>query len=561
MKNYPYFLVFLLLYLTVSKAQEVDIENFKKINLKVTGGINANSVFFATNGANNRLPFTYMLSGNLSISAFSFSIPLSYTLTNQGNNLGYTVPFNFNRLSLMPKYKWIKAYIGDVSMNFSPYTLSGHPFRGGGLELTPKGKFKFALMGGQLLKAIESSESATQIPVFQRMGYGLKMGYSHAKYRLEWIGFYAQDQINSISNTFDVKQVTPKENLVSSLLFSSSLISNLDFNIEYAVSLLSEDIRSKKIEEQNFVYKYLSIRENTSVLNAVKANMNYTLQKTKLGIAYERVDPNYKTLGALFFANDLENISLTLSRPFFNEKIQVASNIGFQRDDLGAQKKQNTKRLVGSVNASFQVNTKFNLTGSYSNFTTYTNRNLSQFDYINNPNLTPADTLNFRQLSQNATLTMNYTFGKKKNHNLNFNYNISGQANEQGGIIRRGQSSQVQNYNVTHTLNFVPLKMALNTSLNYTYNAVSTVDSHAQGGAINISKKMIKDKMTSNLGILYNATQAPNQQNSVLGMKLMTNYTAFKKHNLSLGIIQMFKKNPQQDLNELTANFNYSYNF
>ncbi|MFK7048833.1 hypothetical protein FLACOL_01498 [Flavobacterium columnare] len=561
MKNYCFFLVIFLLGITTGKGQEVDIENFKKINFKVTGGINANSVFFATNGSNNRLPFTYLLSGNMSVSAFSFSMPLSYTLTNQGNNLGYTVPFNFNRLSLMPKYKWVKAYIGDVSMNFSPYTLSGHPFRGGGLELSPKGRFKFAMMGGQLVKAIESNESATKVPVFQRMGYGMKIGYTQSKYRLEWIGFYAKDNLNSIHENFDSKQVSPKENLVSSLNFSLSLVQNLDFTIEYAVSLLSEDLRSKILNESDFISTKLSIRENTSVLKAVKANINYTIQKTKLGIAYERVDPNYKTLGALFFSNDLENISMNLSRAFLSEKLQMNSSIGFQRDDLAGQKKQNTRRLVGSLNASFQANSKLNFTGSYSNFTTYTNRNLSQFDYINNPNLTPADTLNFRQLSQNATLGMNYTFGKKKNHNLNFNYNISGQANEQGGIIRKGQTSQVQNYNLTHTLQFVPIKMALNTSLNYTSNTVSSMSSHAQGGAISLSKKLMKDKMNSNLGLLYNSNITGSQHNSVLGLKLMTNYTAFKKHIFSLGAIQMFKNSSQQNLNELTVNFNYGYNF
>lgn len=481
MRNFTYYFIILLSHSITSIAQEVDIENFKKINFRITGGINVNSVFYNSNSINNREPFTYMLSGNLNFSAFSFSMPLSYTITNQGNNLGYSVPFNFNRLSLMPKYKWIKAYLGDVSMNFSPYTLSGHPFRGGGLELTPKGIFKFAFMGGQLLKPIEIDESANKTPVFQRIGYGAKIGYTKENYKLEWIGFFAKDNINSIQPNFDEASVSPKENLVNSLSVSSSIIPNVDFNIEYAVSLLSEDSRAKLLNEENQIYKTLKIRENTSLMKAVKGAINYSIQKTKIGLTYERVDPNYKTLGALFFSNDLENISLTLSRPFVNNKLMVNSNLGFQRDDLASQKKQITKRLVGSFNATYQVNSKLNLTGSYSNFTTYTNRNLSQFDYINNPNISPADTLSFRQLSQNANLNMNYTFGKRKNHNINFNYTVAGQANEQGGVIRKGQASTVQNYNAAHTINFMPIKMALNTSLNYTLNTVSVMNSISKG--------------------------------------------------------------------------------
>jgi hypothetical protein len=562
MKNLKYYLSFvLLLQILLCQSQEVDFENFKKVNFKITGGINANSVFYTSNSSNSREPFTYMLSGNLNVSAFTFSMPLSYTITNQGNNLGYAVPFNFNRLSLMPKYKWIKAYIGDVSMSFSPYTLSGHPFRGGGLELSPKGKFKFALMGGQLLKAIEVSESANKVPTFQRMGYGVKVGYLQEKYRLEWISFFAKDKINSIESNFDEAGITPKENSVNSLNFSSTLINNVDFNVEYALSILSEDTRADVLQSNNKLNKLFSTRENTAMMKAVKASVNYTIQKTKLGLVYERVDPNYKTLGAMFFSNDLENIGFTVSRPFLKEKLILNSNVGYQRDDLKAQKKQNTKRLVGTINATYQANSKLNFTGNYSNFTTYTNRNLSQFEAINNPNITAADTLNFRQLSQNATVNMNYTFGKKKNHNFNLNYTIAGQANEQGGIVRKGQASTVQNYNATHTINFLPLKMALNTSLNYTLNTVSIMNSSSKGGAVSVSKKMLKDKLNNNLGFLYNTTNTGTTSNSVLGIKYMANYTVFKKHNFSLGAIQMFKKNPTNNLNELTVNFNYGYNF
>ena len=562
MKNLKYYLSFLLLLkILLCESQEVDFENFKKVNFKITGGINANSVFYNSNSSNSRAPFTYMLSGNLNLSAFSFSMPLSYTITNQGNNLGYSVPFNFNRLSLMPKYKWIKAYIGDVSMSFSPYTLSGHPFRGGGLELSPKGRFKFALMGGQLLKAIEVSESANKVPTFQRIGYGVKVGYLKEKYKLEWIGFYAKDNINSINSNFDKAGIAPNENIVNSLNFSSTLITNVDFNIEYALSMLSEDTRAGLLQTENKLDKIFSTRENTSMMKAVKASVNYSIQKTKLGLVYERVDPNYKTLGALFFSNDLENISLTVSRPFLKDKLLLNSNIGFQRDDLAAQKKQNTKRLVGIINATYQANSKLNFTGNYSNFTTYTNRNLSQFDNINNPNISPADTLNFRQLSQNATVNMNYIFGKKKNHNFNLNYTIAGQANEQGGIVRKGQASTVQNYNATHTINFLPLKMALNTSLNYTLNTVSIMNSSSKGGAISVSKKLLQDKLNNNLGFLYNITNAGTTTNSVLGVKYMASYIIFKKHNFSLGALQMFKKSPINSLNELTLNFNYGYNF
>ena len=57
---------------------------------------------------------------------------------------------------------------------------------------------------------------------------------------------------------------------------------------------------------------------------------------------------------------------------------------------------------------------KLNVSGSYSNFTSTTNRRLNEFDYINTPNMNPADTLTYRQLSQNGNVNMNYVLEKIK---------------------------------------------------------------------------------------------------------------------------------------------------
>lgn len=314
-------------------AQDVDLENFYKPNFKVTGNINANMMYYNSNVENGREPFTYLFSGSLNISAFNFSVPLFYSFTNQGNNLGYTAPFDFNRLSIMPKYKWVKAYIGNVNMTFSPYTLSGYPFKGVGLELTPTGPFKIALMGGQSLKAVSEENAMGGVPVYQRFGYGAKVGFEKAQYKLGWIGFYAKDNANSLNMVND-NGVTPKENFVNSLIFSTSLVKNLNLNVEYALSVLTDDTRSKAISGGGFRDKIFSSKESTSYMNAVNVNFDYNIQKSTVGLTYERIDPNYNTLGALYFNNDLENIALRFARPFYHDKITVSTQFRIQKDDL-----------------------------------------------------------------------------------------------------------------------------------------------------------------------------------------------------------------------------------
>lgn len=540
-------------------AQDVDLENFYKPNFKVTGNVNANMIYYKSNMDNTREPFTYLLSGNLNVSAFNFSVPLFYSITNQGNNLGYTAPFDFNRLSIMPKYKWVKAYIGNVSMTFSPYTLSGFPFKGVGLELTPRSPFKISLMGGQLLKAVSEEEALGGIPVYQRFGYGAKIGFEQQRYKIGWIGFYAKDDVNSLNMTTD-KGVTPKENFVNSLTFNTSLVKNLNFSVEYALSVLTDDTRSGKISGGSLRDKLFSSRESTSFLNALNVNFDYNIQKSLVGITYERIDPNYNTLGALYFNNDLENIALRFSRPFYQDKITVSTSLGFQRDDLEKVKKQDTKRVVGSINMNYRVTDQINITGSYSNFSTYTNKKLDQFELINNPNVVPSDTLDYKQLSQNANVNVSYAFGRKRNQNLNLNYSIAGQANEQGGVIRRGQASTVQNYNVAHSINIMEMKIAFNSSINYTSNEVAQNNSSSVGASVGASKKLFKDKLNTNLGVLYNNSQATTSSSSVYGVKFNNSYMLLDKHNLNLSVISMFRSSSNaKKFNDLTATFNYSY--
>lgn len=541
-------------------AQDVDLENFYKPNFKVTGNVNANMMYYNSSMPNQREPFTYLLSGNLNISAFNFSVPLFYSITNQGNNLGYTAPFDFNRLSIMPKYKWVKAYIGNVSMTFSPYTLSGFPFKGVGLELTPRSPFKITLMGGQLLKAVSEDEALGGIPVYQRFGYGAKIGFDQPKYKLGWIGFYAKDDVNSLNVSGAAKGVTPKENFVNSLIFNTSLMKNLNLNVEYALSVLTDNVEGNSISGRTFRDQLFSSKESTTFMNALNVNFDYNIQKSIIGLTYERIDPNYNTLGALYFNNDLENIALRFSRPFYQDKIMVSTSLGYQRDDLAKAKKQDTKRVVGSINMNYRVTDQLNVTGSYSNFSTYTNKKLDQFELINNPNVVMSDTLDYRQLSQNANINMSYAFGAKKNQNLNFNYSIAGQANEQGGVIRRGQASNVQNYNLAHSINFIGVKVALNSSLNYTLNEVGITSNSSAGASVGASKKLFKDKLNTNLGVLYNNSQGDMNSSSVFGVKFNNSYVLLEKHNFNMSIISMFRSSTNaKKFNDLTAILNYSY--
>lgn len=538
-------------------AQHMDIEAMMKDRkLRINGGINANAIIYSSNAGQGRDPFTYMLSGSLNFGILGFNMPLSYTITNQGNALSYKPPIDFNRFSLAPKYKWIKAYIGDNAMSFSEYTVNGHPFRGLGVELTPKGPIRFAALGGRFLKAVAGDATLGLPAVYERWGYGAKVGYEKEKYKLEAVGFYARDRKNSIRSFTDV---LPASNYVSSLKLSTTLLKNLTLEAEYAISVLEDHNPYLGLNNNDTVTVYNSTRTFNKAFNT---RLNYRMGKANLGLVYENVDPLYRTFGSMFFNNDLENVGFTFARPFLKDKIAVATQLGYQRDNLNGKKNQQNVRLVGSINASMKVSERLNLNGAYSNFSATTNRRLSQFEYINMPEMVPADTMDYQQLSQTGNVNANYVLGKNKNQNVNFNYSIAGQANKQGDVIRKGQASTVQNYALNHSISF-PSKVGLNTSLNYTTNTTGTLNNRAMGGAIAVSRKFFDNKLNTNVGVLYNRTTgSETSRNTVTGIKMNANYVLLEKHNLALFAVQMFRNTAAQgNINDLTINFNYSYSF
>ena len=547
-------------------AQNVNLEQVltgKPFNL--AGAVSANTVYYNSNQTGGRLPFTYFVQGALTVSSYQFAMPISYSYSNQGDNFNYQIPFKFNRLSLHPKYKWIQGHIGDVSMNFSSYTLSGHQFTGAGLELSPKGGFKLSTMYGRLLKATEDNGDPRTIPAFERNGYGAKLSYEKQKYKLGIIGFYAKDKLNSIDVIPEEKGVTPKENLVLSFEGMYKITQNLSFKAAYASSALTQDLRATSIDTSTGIAG--SIFNNTSsteYYNALKTSFDYTFSKSSIGLAYERIDPGYETLGAYFFNNDFENITVNATTTLFKDKVNLSFNIGYQRDDLNKQKETATSRTVGAVNANIKASEKLQITGSYSNFSTFTNLKPNQFDIINDDNLldNERDTYDYKQLSQNANINLNYTLTKREdlNQNINFNYALADVSNEQGGIVRLGDASTFHNINAAYILAYPKSTLTISPAINATYNTIGREDALTWGPTLMISKKFFEKALSISFASSYNKTTNQNSSKSVVNFRANARYTYNKKHNFNLSAVQLFKSG-NNSIQSLTITFGYNYSF
>ncbi len=611
----------LLLFTIASYAQQIpqsvqDVKNIvKDRKLRVSGGINASQVFYGASGIESRRnPYAYFVTGNINFSMFQMSIPLTFTFTNQVFNYNYQLPsYDFNQFGIQPSWKWIKVYAGYNTMSFSPYTLNGALFLGGGVELTPPpGKIKVQAMYGRLRKpqAFDPlvGNTAEQAPfAYRRMGYGTKItwkpkgsgnqrkGPSNVDSRynkkeegkkskkskassffsgqdqIEFIVFGAHDEPGSVPLPPDTIDVKPEDNLVMSLRVTKSIGQRLTLNAEVAGSALTQDTRVETKDEEVKNLFFLTDgaytrRTSTAYYNAYKGDLTYNAGLFNIGLGYERVDPEYRTLGGYYFNNDLENMTVNFSTQMFQNRLSIATNVGTQRNNLRADQLATLRRVSAAVNVNIVPSQAVNVNLSYSNFQSLT-RVRSQFEQINQltafDNL--GDSLNLTQIAQNANLNAQFNLVANAQQQQALNVNLAYQQadNEQGGSALPG----TRFYQLTSAYNiaWTRLEMSASLAFNYNQNTAENLDTRMLGPTLSVNKSLFKRQLMLVLSASYNqAFTNGDQTNQVVNGRLGLSYTFKQKHQLSFNGIYLNQQTQAEQANafaEFTGTLNYSYRF
>lgn len=549
-----------------SYAQQLDAIG-KQQALKVNGGVSLEQVGYLASGLDQgrRDPYNFFLSGNININLYGWSVPFSFNYSNQ-SRVTFSQPFN--QYGFTPTYKWVTGHIGYSSMSFSSYTLAGHLFNGVGVDLAPPGKVKFSAMYGRLQKEVEADTLRQDIiPAYRRMGYGFKASLANNKDIVDLILFSANDDKNSIAPLPPSYTLTPQDNVALGVNVTKQLFSSFLFKAEVAMSMLTRDSRAGKDSGAHVFAPTMGlIRKNssTAVYNAYKTSLTYGARYYSLGIGYEWVAPEYKTLGAYYFNNDFENITGNAQVRLLDGRLTTGVNAGVQRNNLKHDKMSTMRRLVGAVNVGYAATKRLNLNMSYSNFQSYVNMR-SDFDYINQ--LTPyenLDTLNYTQISSNASVGVNYRLAQSKERMSMIMCNLSGmQSVDKQGGVKQGSGATFYNLNTSYSLQLVPQNLSFTLGMNANTNTAVAMRTLTAGPTLGVNKMLLNKQLRTSGTVSWNGSYT----NGVNTAKILTAratgaYTLKKVHSLNLSIVGL-NRNTQRaaTMNELTTTLGYSYNF
>jgi hypothetical protein len=476
-----------------SKIAAQDIEQIAKNKaFDYYGNINLNAGYNAYFGnATYRQPLVWGITGALGARVYGFDIPIAFSIVRQERRIQYP-QFNFNQFGITPNYRWLKIYAGHSNMTFSPYTLGGHTFLGGGLELTPK-KFRFAAMYGRMLKAVKEdtlSNFAT-FPTYRRIGFGAKIGVGSATNFFDLMFFKGKDEANSIPQlkNFNIK---PAENVVIGVSSRFLIKKVVHLDLDLAGSIYTRDTRLKTIVSDTSL-KLLSktesiipIRYSTQFSTAGKGAIGYIGKRFSLQGNYERIDPEYSSMGCFFFNNDLENYTIAPSLNLTKVHLRVSGSYGIQRNNLLKNKELRTNRSIGSINLAYQPNDKFGIDANYTN---YSLNQQSGRVLLN-------DTIRIANVNRNLSITPRYTLLNEQKVQT-----FIAVFNQQGLTDRNPFNQESNEVNTT----FVSLiyastlvKKNQNLNLGLTYLTTKTVQANINsiGFSTGFSKSLKENKMT-----------------------------------------------------------------
>jgi hypothetical protein len=548
----------------------------KRQSLKLNGGLNVSSVFYSANKiSSRRQPFTYLVSGNITGNILGISLP--FTFNHSNNQVKYSQPSNIQNFT--PSYKWAKLYVGVTSLTFSGYSQANHPFTGAGIELNPN-KFKFAFLYGIFKRArgFKYDFGSNADVCYKRTGWGSSVGYESNGHEIKLIYFSAKDDSKSIPGIV-VSNLSPMENSVVSVVAKTLLYKKITINGEWALSAIT---KNSLFPAENAIKNQLpglyKVNSTSTFFQAFRVGVGYKLKTASMIVNYERVEPDYITLGTYFINNDFENITFSPAITLMKGKLNMSMNVGVQQNDLKSQKLTKSSRFVGSFNSSFIVNKTLSLNANFSNFSCITKQKPHLDPFYN----TTLDTLNFYQLSQSGSLGISYNLKTKTTkQNLIFNISYQATSNDQGTVynntefFRSGKDALTQSklindnffYNVAHTATKANLGIGLNGNTIISHNLQVVY----YGPSLNVSRAFLSNKLQLAFTSSYNQSVNNKIKNgqilksrisSALSPKLKTEKAGKFNFNFSADYLVRFNTSGKTSpFSEFTCNVGVGYGF
>ncbi|MDR1225990.1 MAG: hypothetical protein LBK47_03725 [Prevotellaceae bacterium] len=550
---------------SVGSAAGQDLESIKTANpITVSGGVGLTNTLYSASSESRKDPWSYVLNASLNLNVLGvLDLPFSACIMSENKTFNHPT---FARYGVSPRYKRITAHIGWRSMQFSTYTLSGVTFLGGGVEVAPDdfwigGKAVYGRFNKSVPLGDTLSPSYEQ-PQYERWGYGGMVTLGTREHNADIIIFKARDEKGAHDSVMAALGIAPQENAVVGLNTRHAVGEHITFELEYAFSALTSDVNQpyKKFDTYTYANNFGAFfrpRTSSSYHHALRTSLGFQAELFSLGVAYNRVDPGYQSLGTLYLTNDFEDIQANGGLNLLKGKLGLSGAVGVQRDNLSNLQAATSTRYISSLNVTYTPLQQLSLSGSYSNFNSSSQPNQLIVD----------DSIKYAQVTDNISLAASYGFGEGDcKHALNGAYSNQA-ANTLNSTFTQVDKSVTGMHSVSlgYRLSYAPLDWSNAVNLSYNNLSVDNAQNTSYGYNFSSTKSLLKKQLKATLGysFIHSSSDQGGRRSNVARLSLAYGY---KKHSLTLSGSGSFIKSHSAGkgaahTQEWMANFSYAYSF
>lgn len=524
----------------------------------VNGSLDVRGIGYTANGiAARRSPFMYMISGSPVISVYGISIPLYFTYNEQDRS--FRQPFN--QFGMSPTYKWATLHAGYRNLTFSPYTLAGHTMLGAGVELNP-GKLRLGFMAGRLNRAttIDTTTGAVQPYSFSRHGYAAKIGVGTEDNYFDLSFLSAKDAEKGFKGDLATSQVRPAANVVIGGDLKLTLAGKFFVFADGGISVYTGDRHSTvpmftdSARILNTVNRLIPLNGTSEYYIAYSGGLGYKEKNFGLKAAYRYVDPEFRSMGAYYFQNDIKNLTVSPTLNVLNGRLRLMASIGIQDDNTKKQKQATTRRVIGLTNLSWDISGKLGLDASYTNFSSNSEPVVA---LVQNKYLLTQTTANISVSPRIVLATARNTQMILLSYNNSNLKDVNEETQSQNNI-----NSTVALLNYSITLNQPGL--TLMSGVNYTVNKIAAGNIDNTGFSLGASKAFLKNKLQVGTQNSYVISTLPQGNSNLLILGGTATYQPLPKHRVNLRVNSLknvYAEGTGTDFSELTAELGYTLSF
>lgn len=500
-------------------------------------------------------PFSMIAFGNLTFNVYEWKVPVLVNMSNIGmSQFSFTSP-TF-KVAVTPTYRNLKLHFGHSSMNVSKYTYSNLTFLGAGMEYS-NNWFRVAGFYGTLQRATKyetyntlnpvqqlsnsltgsgSSYARSYLPVLRRDALAGRIGFGSRTNYIDLSFFRAKDDLNSLPDTWAFvnpddatdtatyqrdKIVQAKENLTAGLTLRlqpwkwMTLAANGGASIytaDQTVAAITPNLLDTLGVDKSDVAKYADLYEtinkfytprlNTTIRFAGDASLGLRFKPFSANFTYRFVQPNYITLGANSFSQNVKSMGGNISTRMFNGRSTLGAAAYLQRNNLdGTQKSTNQ---VGS----YSINWVNSITSNLALTVNYNAVKQDQFDGISEIK----EEKRVNQLAHTIVVTPAYTFYGFNDHTLSLNFNYLQNINLNDKMLE-SMSNVINTTTITGGAGyeFYLRHQHLRFSTNYDYSLAQSLYNSYKSHAVTLSgnymvynKKDINVSLNGNITVAYN---------------------------------------------------------